>query len=135
VTLFQQQSRISSILTQLVLVSAPPDWNYAPGFLELCGIRFWILAECQSHASYVNPNKIQIYYTSKLLENHTDNWAFYKRRSDETYQPIRQWERMIQSMFSIYPLLIYTSFNHTTVMFKYMIFPGQKNESISSLGL
>jgi hypothetical protein len=133
-TFFQQKSRISAILTQPILVAAPPDLNYAHGFLELCGPRFWTLAECQSHASYVNPSKIQIYYTSKLLKDYTLNWAMYKQRSDGTYEPKRQWEHMLQSMFSIYPLLIYISFNNTTVMFKYMIFPGQKMGRSASWG-
>ena len=128
------ETPVASILTRPVLVAAPPDLNYAHGFLELCGPRFWVLAECQSHASYVNPSKIQIYYTSTMFKNHLPNWELYKQKSDGTYKPQRQWEQMVQSMFSIYPLLIYSSFNNTTVMFKYMVFPGRQMSRSASWG-
>ncbi|CAF1009020.1 unnamed protein product [Rotaria sordida] len=109
---------LSAILTRPLLITHPPDHNYAHGFLESCGPRFWVLAECQSHPSYINPAKIQIYYTSKLLDEFPSNWNNYLRQSDGTYLPRRRWEQMIQSMFSIYPLLTYKSFNHKTVMFQ-----------------
>jgi len=60
------------------------------------------------------------------LKGYPANWNFYKRRSDGTYEVTREWEKMIQSILSIYPLLTYTSFNDTSVMFKYMIFTGRK---------
>ncbi|CAF0912513.1 unnamed protein product [Adineta steineri] len=128
------QISISAILTRPILVASPPDLNYAHGFLELCGPRFWVLAECQSHASYVNPKAIQIYYTSIMFKGHPPNWYQYKRQSDATYKPTRNWEEIVQSMFSIYPLLTYKSFNDTTVMFKYMIFPGRQRSRAAAWG-
>ena len=109
---------------QPVLITHPPDNNYAHGFLESCGPRFWTLAECQSHPSYVDPSKIQIYYTSNMFTGFPNNWNNYQQQSDGTYRPKRKWESMIQSMFSIYPLLTYKSFNQTTVLFKYLLFTG-----------
>ncbi|CAF5053398.1 unnamed protein product, partial [Rotaria sp. Silwood1] len=82
---------------------------------------FWVLAGCQSHPSYVDPTKIQIYYTSKMFDGYPLNWNNYIRQSDGTYLPRRRWEQMIQSMFSIYPLLTYKSFDKKTVMFQYML--------------
>jgi hypothetical protein len=121
------QAPIAAILTQPILVAAPPDLNFVHGFIELSGPQFWVLAECQSHASYINPNKIQIYYTSTMFKIHEPNWNLYEQRSDKTYQPKRQWEQIIQSMFSIYPLLTFKSFNHTTILFQYMLFPSMYN--------
>ncbi|CAF1297160.1 unnamed protein product [Rotaria sp. Silwood1] len=112
---------LSAILKRPVLITHPPDENYAHGFLESCGPRFWVLAECQSHPSYVDPTKIQIYYTSKMFDGYPLNWNNYIRQSDGTYLPRRRWEQMIQSMFSIYPLLTYKSFDKKTVMFQYML--------------
>ncbi|CAF3923660.1 unnamed protein product [Rotaria sp. Silwood1] len=112
---------LSAILKRPVLITHPPDENYAHGFLESCGPRFWVLAECQSHPSYVHPTKIQIYYTSKMFDGYPLNWNNYIRQSDGTYLPRRRWEQMIQSMFSIYPLLTYKSFDKKTVMFQYML--------------
>ncbi|UJR14508.1 hypothetical protein I4U23_001504 [Adineta vaga] len=120
------KSPITAILKRPVLVAIPPDLNYAHGFLETCGPRFWVLAECQSHASYINPKTIQIYYTSSMFNVHPPNWKLYQRRSDGSYQAVRYWERLIHSMFSIYPLLTYKSFDNRFVMFKYMIFPGRQ---------
>jgi hypothetical protein len=116
--------KFSAILTRPVLITDPPHDNYAHGFLESCGPRFWVLAECQSHPSYIDPTKIQIYYTSKIFDDFPHNWKNYRRQSDGTYLPTRQWEYMIQSMLSIYPLLLYNSFNDTTVMFKHLLFTG-----------
>jgi hypothetical protein len=133
-TFFQEKFHLSSILTRLILISSPPDANYAHGFLETCGPLFWVLAECQYHASYVNPSKIQIYFTSEQLKYYSGNWEFYKQRSDGTYEATRKWKHMIQSMLSIYPLLTYRSFNETDIMFKYMIFTGQKMSRSASWG-
>ena len=124
---FAKKFRISSILTRPILVSSTPGENYARGLLDTYGPRFWVLAECQYHASYINPSKIQMYLTSKEFKNFPSNWKFYKRQSDGVYEPTRTWEQMIQSMSSIYPLLTYKSFNRTNVMFKYMIFTGRKS--------
>jgi hypothetical protein len=115
---------LQAILTRPLLITHPPDQNYAHGFLESCGPRFWVLAECQSHPSYIDPTKIQIYYTSQMFDSFPHNWKNYHQQSDGTYVPTRQWEYMIQSMFSIYPLLTYKSFNDKTVLFKYMLFTG-----------
>jgi hypothetical protein len=133
-TFFKEKFNLASILTRPILVGSPYDDNYAHGFLEGCGPRFWVLAECQYHASYINPSKIQTYITSEQLKNHPPNWDFYKRRSDGTYEATRKWEHIIQSMQSIYPLLTYKSFNDTNVMFKYLIFPGQKLSRSASWG-
>ncbi|CAF5003124.1 unnamed protein product, partial [Rotaria sp. Silwood1] len=46
---------LAAILKRPLLVTHPPDQNYAHGFLESCGPRFWVLAECQSHPSYIDP--------------------------------------------------------------------------------
>lgn len=129
-----QQLPLAAILTRPMFVASPPDLNYAHGFLETLGPRFWVLAECQYHASYINPNTTQIYLTSKMLEDHADNWNFYAQQSDGTYTATRDWEHMFQSMSSVYPLLTYRSFNQTIVMFKYMIFPGHKLSRSASWG-
>ena len=129
-----QQLPLAAILTRPMFVASPPDLNYAHGFLETLGPRFWVLAECQYHASYINPNTTQIYLTSKMLKDHTDNWSFYERQSDGTYKATRDWEHMFQSMSSVYPLLTYLSFNETIVMFKYMIFAGHKLSRSASWG-
>ncbi|CAF1008046.1 unnamed protein product [Rotaria sp. Silwood1] len=120
---------LAAILKRPLLVTHPPDQNYAHGFLESCGPRFWVLAECQSHPSYIDPTKIQIYYTSKILDGFSSNWNNYVQQSDGTYLPRRRWEQMIQSMFSIYPLLTYRSFNKTTVMFQYVLFTSFKGRT------
>jgi hypothetical protein len=114
----------SASLTRPILITEPPHDNYAHGFLESCGSRFWVISECQSHPSYIDPRKIQIYYTSTMLESSPQNRKNYEREFDGTYRPTRQWEDMLQSMFSIYPLLTYQSFNSTTVKFEYMLFSG-----------
>ena len=129
-----QQLPLAAILTRPVFVASPPDLNYAHGFLETLGPRFWVLAECQYHASYINPRTIQIYLTSRFLKDHEPNWAFYQRQPDGTYKCTRDWEHMIQTMTSIYPLLIYNSFNDANVMFKHMIFPGFKLSRSASWG-
>ncbi|CAF0869793.1 unnamed protein product [Adineta ricciae] len=118
---------MSVILKRPVLVSIPPYLDYTSGFLETCGPRFWSLAECQYHASYVNPKTIQLYYTSEMFKVHPFYWNHYQQQSDGTYRPLRLWEQLMNSMFSIYPLLICTSFNNRTVMFKHMIFPGRQS--------
>jgi len=133
-TNFFQTFNLTAILTQPTFVAAPPDGNYAHGFLEMLGPRFWTIAECQYHASYINPDKIQIYYPTELLKAGSENWANYKRRSDGTYDLTRDWELMIQSMESSYPLLTYASFNKTNIMFSYMIFPGFKMSRSASWG-
>lgn len=128
------QARVSSILLRPILVAAPPDLNYMHGLVELCGPRFWALAECQSHASYINPDKVQIYYTSTMFNTHEQNWERYERQPDHTYRPTRQWEQAVHSMFSVYPLLVHRSFNGTTVLFKYMIFPGRQFSRTATWG-
>ncbi|CAF4363209.1 unnamed protein product, partial [Rotaria sp. Silwood2] len=125
---------LSAILTRSVLITHSPDLNYAHGFLESCGPRFWVLAECQSHPSYVDPTKIQIYYSSKMFDLFPGNWNNYLRQSDGTYLPKTTWEQMIQSMFSIYPLLLHTSFNGTTVMFQHMLVTGGSRTRTSVWG-
>ncbi|CAF3960576.1 unnamed protein product, partial [Rotaria sp. Silwood1] len=115
---------LSAILTRPILITHAPDENYAHGFLESCGPRFWVLSEYQSHPTYIDSIKIQIYYTSKVLENFSSHWMYYQQQSDGTYLPKRKWEQMIQSMFSIYPLLTYRSFNKKAVMFQYALVPS-----------
>ena len=112
----------SSKLIRPLLITHPPDGNYAHGFLETCGPRFWALAECQSHPSYIDITKIQIYFTSAMFNPYPDNWNNYRRQSDGTYVQIRKWEYQIHPMFSIYPLLTHKSFNDTTVLFQHLIF-------------
>jgi len=114
----------SSKLIRPLLITHPPDGNYAHGFLETCGPRFWALAECQSHPSYIDITKIQIYFTSAMFNPYPDNWNNYRRQSDGTYVQIRKWEYQIHPMFSIYPLLTHKSFNDTTVLFQHLIFTG-----------
>ncbi len=126
ITIIKSLNYLSNFI-QPVLITHPPDQNYAHGFLESCGPRFWTLAECQYHPSYVDPSKIQIYYTSDMFERFPGNWNNYQQQSDGTYRPKRKWEYMIQSMFSRYPLLTYKSFNQTTVLFNYLLFTGVLN--------
>ncbi|CAF3133100.1 unnamed protein product, partial [Rotaria sp. Silwood2] len=125
---------LSAILTRPVLVTYPLDQNYAHDFLESCAPRFWVLAECQSHPYYVDPIKIQIYYASKVFDIYPANWKNYLRQSDGIYLPKRTWEQMIQSMFSIYPLLLHTSFNGITVMFQHMLVTGGSRTRTSVWG-
>ncbi|CAF1333715.1 unnamed protein product, partial [Adineta ricciae] len=120
------RSSISSILTRSLLISDPPDLNYMHGFIEACAVRFWVLSECQSHSTFINPNQIQIYYQSTMFKIHDGNWKQYEQQSDGTYQPKRPWERILHSIFSVYPLLIHRSFNDTIVLFKYLLFPGRQ---------
>jgi hypothetical protein len=115
---------ISAVLTRPIYVGGPVAPNYAHGFLETCGPRFWVISELQSHGSFVDPTKIQIYYTSHLFQNHERNQALYRRQSDGTYRDTVKWAATIQMMFSDYPLLTYKSFNDTTVMFKYFLTTG-----------
>jgi hypothetical protein len=117
---------ISAVLTRPIYVGGPIDPNYAHGFLETCGPRFWVISELQSHGSFVDPTKIQIYYTSHMFENYVRNQALYRRQSDGTYRDTVKWAATIQMMFSDYPLLTYKSFNDTTVMFKYFLITGQQ---------
>ncbi|CAF1416085.1 unnamed protein product [Rotaria sordida] len=122
---------LSAILTQPLLITHAPDENYAHGFLESCGPRFWVLSEYQSHPTYIDPTKIQIYYTSVVLENLSSHWRYYQQQSDGTYLPTRKWEQMIQPMFSIYPLLTYRSFNNKAVMFQYALVPSFRGRTAS----
>jgi hypothetical protein len=117
---------ISAVLTRATYVGGPVDPNYAHGFLETYGPRFWVLSEIQSHGSFVDPTRMQIYYTSHMFTSYPRNWQLYNRQSDGTYRDSIKWAAMIQSMFSDYPLLTYKSFNETTVMFKYFIITGNQ---------
>ncbi|CAF3499004.1 unnamed protein product [Rotaria socialis] len=128
-----ERLNLAAILTRPLLINYPPDTNYAHGFLETCAPRFWTLAECQSHPSYIDPAKIQIYFTSYLLR-YQPNRDNYHRQSDGTYIPVRRWEQMIQSMFSIYPLLTYQSFNGSTVMFQYALLTGDNKPRVAAWG-
>jgi hypothetical protein len=121
-----KQLVISAVLTRPIYVGGPVDPNYAHGFLETCGPRFWVLSELQSHGSFVDPTKIQIYYTSHMFNSNKRNWELYNRQSDGTYRDTVKWAATIQSMFSDYPLLTYKSFNDTTIMFKYFIITGNQ---------
>lgn len=125
---------LTAVLTRPMLVVHVVDSNYAHGFLEGCGPRFWTLAEFQSHASYIDPTKTQIYYTSVVFDPSSHNWANYQREPDGSYTPTRKWERMVQSMFSKYPLLTYRSFNGSSVMFQYMLFAGADMPRTASWG-
>lgn len=125
ITLIQQLT-ISCVLTRPMYVGGPVDPNYAHGLLETYGPRFWALSELQSHGSFVDPTKIQIYYTSSMFNGNPRNWELYNRQSDGTYRDTRKWAAIIQSMFSNYPLLTYKSFNETTVMFKYFLITGNQ---------
>jgi hypothetical protein len=69
-----------------------------------------------------------------MFEGFPNNWNNYQQQSDGTYQPKRKWEYMIQSMFSIYPLLTYKSFNQKTVLFKYLLFTGISGRRTSIWG-
>ena len=116
----------SSILLRPNLITEPPHQNYAHAFLETCGPRFWVLSECQSHSLHIDPEKIQIYYSSEKFKKFPWNWENYQRQSDGTYLPKRQWEQMIHSMFSIYPLLTFNSFNKTNILFKFLLFTSHQ---------
>lgn len=117
---------VAAVLTRPIFVGDPIDPNYAHGFLEACAPRFWIIAELQSHGSFVDPDNIQIYYTSHLLNNERRNWEFYQRQPDGTYRETRKWSATLQAMFSNFPLLTYKSFNETTVMFKSLLITGNQ---------
>jgi len=64
---------ISAVLAGPIYVSGPVDQNYAYEFLDTFGSRFWILFELQSHGSFVDPKKIQIYYTSHMFNSNVRN--------------------------------------------------------------
>jgi hypothetical protein len=117
---------ISAVLTRPIYVGGPIDPNYAHGFLETCGPRFWVLSELQSHESFVDPKKFQIYYTSDIFKGNVRHWELYNQQRDGTYRDTRKWAATIQSMFSDYPLLTYQSFNQATVMFKYFLVTGNQ---------
>ncbi|CAF1285003.1 unnamed protein product [Rotaria sp. Silwood1] len=120
-----KQHGVSAILTQPIHVGGGPDSNYVHGFLERYGPLFWTLSEIQSHRTYINPSKIQLYYSSKMHTDHGRNvWLPIERLSDGTYQHRARWTNALNAMFSIYPLLTYKSFDEATIMFKYMIFTG-----------
>jgi hypothetical protein len=121
-----KQLVISAVLTRPIYVGGPVDPNYAHGFLETLGPRFWVISELQSHGSFVDPRKIQIYYTSPMFNSNIRNWELYNRQSDGTYRDTVKWAATIQSMFSDYPLLTYKSFNGTTIMFKYFLITGNQ---------
>ena len=121
-----KQLIISSVLTRPIYVGGPVDPNYAHGFLETYGPRFWVLSELQSHGSFIDPAKIQVYYTSDMFTSNRRNWELYDRKTDGTYRNTVKWAATIQSMFSDYPLLTYKSFNGTTVMFKYLLTTGNQ---------
>jgi len=122
-----QQLMISAVLTRPIVVSGPIDPNYAHALLETLGPRFWTISELQSHGWFVDPTKIQIYYTSHMFANHKRNWELYTRQTDGTYRDTRNWTATIQSMFSDYPLLTYKSFDGKTVMFKYLLMTGNQD--------
>ncbi|CAF3514071.1 unnamed protein product [Rotaria sp. Silwood1] len=68
-----RQHGVSAILTQPIHVGGGPDSNYVHGFLERYGPLFWTLSEIQSHRTYINPSKIQLYYSSKMHTDHGRN--------------------------------------------------------------
>ncbi|CAF1487385.1 unnamed protein product [Rotaria sp. Silwood1] len=116
---------ISAILTQPIHVGGAPDFNYVHGFLERGGPLFWTLSQIQSHQTFIDPSNIQLYYSSKMDTDHGRNlWHPMKRLSDGTYQHKARWPKVLNAMFSIYPLLTYKSFDQATIMFKHMIFTG-----------
>ncbi|CAF0946383.1 unnamed protein product [Adineta steineri] len=117
---------ISSVLIRPIYVGGPIDPNYAHGLLETFGPRFWVLSELQSNGLFIDSSQFQIYYTSHMFDTSIHNWRLYVRQSDGTYRDAVKWSATIQSMFSDYPLLIYKSFNETTVMFKYFITTGNQ---------
>jgi hypothetical protein len=124
------QKGVSAILTRPIHITGPPDRNYAHGFLERCGPQFWVLAEFQSHPSFIDPAKVQLYYSSNMKTDFGTNlWQESIRQPDGTHRHIAKWLDVLQSMFSIYPLLTFESFNQTTVMFKYLIFTGAHHYS------
>ncbi|CAF0921828.1 unnamed protein product [Rotaria sordida] len=120
-----KQLGVSAILTQSIHVGGAPDGNYVHGFLERGGPLFWTLSEIQSHRTYIDPSKIQLYYSSKMDTDHGQNiWQPMKRLSDGTYKHTTRWPNVLNAMFSIYPLLTYRSFDRATIMFKHMVFTG-----------
>ncbi|CAF4939961.1 unnamed protein product, partial [Rotaria sp. Silwood1] len=131
-----KQLDVSAILTQPIHVGGAPDLNYAHGFLERCGPLFWVLSEFQSHPLFVDPSKIQLYYSSKMHTDFGRNlWQPIERLSDGTYQHKFRWNKVLYAMFSIYPLLTYQSFDQATVMFKYMIFTGMQHKRSAAWGI
>jgi hypothetical protein len=125
-----KEKGVSSILTRPIHISGPPDRNYAHGFLERCAPQFWVLAEFQSHPSFIDPTKIQIYYSSNMMTDFGGNlWQEMIRQRDGSDRHTAKWLDVLQSMFSIYPLLTFESFNQTTVMFKYLLFTGNHHYS------
>ena len=107
------QKGVSAILTRSVYITGPPDRDYAHGFLERCAAQFWVLAEFQSHPSFIDPTKIQIYYSSTMNNDSAAKlWHKTIRQRDGTYRRKAKWLDLLQSMFSIYPLLTLKSFNH-----------------------
>ena len=127
-----QQLVISAVLTRPIYVGGPVDPNYAHGFLEMCGPRFWVISELQSHGLFVDPTKIQIYYTAHMFTSNARNWELYKRQSDGTFRDTMKWADTLQSMFSDYPLLTYKSFNDATVLFKYFFITGHQASRTSA---
>lgn len=116
---------ISAVLTKPIHVVGPLDLNYARGFLERCGSLFWAIAEFQSHPSYVDPSKVQLYYASNMHNDHGQNeWLSMLVLPDGIHQHKLRWSKLLYGMFSIYPLLTSQSFDQSAVMFKYMIFTG-----------
>ncbi|CAF4857912.1 unnamed protein product [Rotaria sp. Silwood1] len=131
-----KQLDVSAILTQPIHVGGAPDFNYAHGFLERCGPLFWVLSEVQSHPMFVDPSKIQLYYSSNMDTDHGTNlWQPMKRLSDGTYEHIARWNKVLYAMFSIYPLLTYKSFDQATIMFKYMIFTDSHEKRSAAWGI
>jgi hypothetical protein len=120
-----KEKGISAILTRPIHITGPPDGNYAHGFLERCAPQFWVLAEFQSHPAFIDPAKIQIYYSSNMKTDFGANlWQASTRQPDGTYRHTPKWLDALHSMYSIYPLLTFESFNQKTVMFKYLLFTG-----------
>lgn len=128
---------LSVILTRPIHIGGPPDGNYAHGFLERCGPLFWVLAECQSHPSYVDPSRIQFFYSSLMDTDWTFQhvWQKMERRSDGTYEHTSKWNRALYAMFSHYPLLTYRSFINQTIMFRYLLFTGTQASRSAAWGI
>ena len=121
-----KQLKVTAVLTKPIYVGGPIDPNYAHGLLETYGPRFWVLSEIQRHSSYVDPEQIQIYYTSHMFINNRRNWELYERLTDGSYRDTRHWSATVQTMFSDYPLLTYQSFNGKTVLFRSFITTGNQ---------
>jgi hypothetical protein len=125
-----KEKGISAILTQPIHITGPPDRNYAHGFLERCAPQFWVLAELQSHASFIDPSKIQLYYSSNMNTKFGANlWQESIRQPDGTHRHIAKWLNAMQSMLSNYPLITYESFDKKVVMFKYTFVTGSHHYS------